>query len=240
MNAKAPHILLVNPWIHDFAAYDFWAKPLGLLSLAAVLRDHGMGVSYIDCLDRFHPEAPPQDPAARHGRGPYHKTRIAKPSGFFDIPRNFSRYGIDPEWFSADLAACPRPDLILVTSLMTYWYPGVQETIRGLRRMFPEVPVLLGGIYATLCTDHAVRYSGADRVVAGDGGRLIFQLIEAITGYRAAWRFDPEELDRISLSGPGPPAGHRLRPPPDVAGMSVFLRLLRFPVPGAPTAGAAA
>jgi hypothetical protein len=20
-----PHILLVNPWIHDFAAYDFWA-----------------------------------------------------------------------------------------------------------------------------------------------------------------------------------------------------------------------
>ena len=34
----APHILLVNPWIHDFAAYDFWAKPLGLLSLAAILR----------------------------------------------------------------------------------------------------------------------------------------------------------------------------------------------------------
>ena len=26
-----PHILLVNPWIHDFAAYDFWAAPLGLL-----------------------------------------------------------------------------------------------------------------------------------------------------------------------------------------------------------------
>ena len=174
MNAKAPHILLVNPWIHDFAAYDFWAKPLGLLSLAAVLRDHGMGVSYIDCLDRFHPEAPPQDPAARHGRGPYHKTRIAKPVGFFDIPRNFSRYGIDPEWFSADMAACPTPDLILVTSLMTYWYPGVQETIRGLRRMFPEVPVLLGGVYATLCTDHAVRHSGADRVVAGDGARAVF------------------------------------------------------------------
>ena len=32
----APHILLVNPWIHDFAAYDFWAKPLGLLVLAAL------------------------------------------------------------------------------------------------------------------------------------------------------------------------------------------------------------
>ena len=41
----APHILLVNPWIHDFAAYDFWAKPLGLLVLAALLRQHGFQVS---------------------------------------------------------------------------------------------------------------------------------------------------------------------------------------------------
>ena len=53
-----PSILLVNPWIHDFAAYDFWAKPLGLLSIASILREHGFNVSYIDCLDRFHPNAP--------------------------------------------------------------------------------------------------------------------------------------------------------------------------------------
>lgn len=195
MNAKAPRILLVNPWIHDFAAYDVWAKPLGVLLLAAVLRDHGMGVSYIDCLDRFHPKAPPQDPSARHGRGPYHKTRIAKPSVFFDIPRNFSRYGIDPEWFSADMAAIPPPDLILVTSIMTYWYPGVQETIQALRARFPEVPVILGGVYATLCTDHAAMHAGADRVVAGDGIRPMFAWIEAFTGYRAGLRFDPEDLD---------------------------------------------
>ncbi|MGD2036453.1 MAG: B12-binding domain-containing radical SAM protein, partial [Desulfobacterales bacterium] len=57
MKRDVPHILLVNPWIHDFAAYDFWAKPLGLLYLAALLRSHGLSVSYIDCLDRFHPRA---------------------------------------------------------------------------------------------------------------------------------------------------------------------------------------
>ena len=77
----APHILLVNPWIHDFAAYDFWAKPIGLLYLAAILRNHGCRVSYIDCLDRFHPQAPSSDPTARWGRGPYLKTPIAKPHG---------------------------------------------------------------------------------------------------------------------------------------------------------------
>jgi len=76
-----PHILLVNPWIHDFAAYDFWAKPLGLLTLASILRRHGFNITYLDCLDRFHEKALQTDPYARCGRGPYLKTKIPKPGG---------------------------------------------------------------------------------------------------------------------------------------------------------------
>jgi len=34
-------ILLINPWIHDFAAYDLWAKPAGLLYLASTLKKNG-------------------------------------------------------------------------------------------------------------------------------------------------------------------------------------------------------
>ena len=30
--------LLVNPWICDFAAYDLWLRPYGLLRVGAVLR----------------------------------------------------------------------------------------------------------------------------------------------------------------------------------------------------------
>jgi hypothetical protein len=59
MKKDTPHILLINPWIHDFAAYDFWAKPLGLLTIAGILRLHGYEITYIDCLDRFHPELTP-------------------------------------------------------------------------------------------------------------------------------------------------------------------------------------
>ncbi|MBI4642223.1 MAG: B12-binding domain-containing radical SAM protein [Deltaproteobacteria bacterium] len=61
------------------------------------------------------------------------------------------------------------PDAILVTSLMTYWYPGVQAAIRLAREQFPETPVILGGIYATLCPEHARRHSGADLVITGPG-----------------------------------------------------------------------
>ncbi len=191
----APHILLVNPWIHDFAAYDFWAKPLGLLVLAALLRRHGCSVSYVDCLDRFHPRAPAADPQRRCGRGPYLKTRLPKPAQLPDVPRRFSRYGIKPEWLRQDLQSLRRPDLILVTSMMTYWYAGVQETIAVLRDVFADAPVILGGIYATLCRDHARLTAGADRVVGGAAEAGLLDILAEVTGFRPAARFDPQDLD---------------------------------------------
>jgi radical SAM superfamily enzyme YgiQ (UPF0313 family) len=190
-----PHILLVNPWIHDFAAYDFWAKPLGLLVLAALLRRHGCKVSYIDCLDRFHPHASATDPQRRCGRGPYLKTRLPKPAALPDVPRRFSRYGIKPEWLREDLQSLPRPDVILVTSMMTYWYAGVQETIGVLRKIFADVPLILGGIYATLCHDHAWRTTGADRVFKGAAEAVLLEMVAEVTGFRPAARFDPQDLD---------------------------------------------
>ena len=32
-------LILINPWIYDFAAYDLWSKPLGLLYLAGWFRE---------------------------------------------------------------------------------------------------------------------------------------------------------------------------------------------------------
>ncbi len=193
-NNSVPHILLINPWIHDFAAYDVWAKPYGLLSLGALLRAHGLKVSYIDCLDRFHPRAKATDPHVRHGRGPFLKTPISNPKGLEGIQRTYSRYGINPQWFRRDLSALNPPDLILVTSLMTYWYPGVFETIGILKSVFPMVPVVLGGIYARLCTAHARAYSGADQVVE-DNGESLCDLVKDHTGYEIQPRFDFDDLD---------------------------------------------
>lgn len=196
-DCSLPHILLVNPWIHDFAAYDFWAKPIGLLGLAAILREHDYRVSFIDCLERFHPRAPEtdRDPPARCGRGPYLKTRIPTPASIRDVPRTYSRYGIRPEWFEESLSALPKPDLILMTSMMTYWYPGVRESIDHIRAVFPETPIVLGGVYASLCTDHAVSASGADRVIPGLAEETILDIAAEFTGFSASLRFDPDLPD---------------------------------------------
>ena len=195
MPNTAPHILLVNPWIHDFAAYDFWAKPLGLLTLGAILRQHGFRISYVDCQDRRHPLARKSSHHHRFGRGPFVKTRIAKPVALDDIPRHYCRYGILPEWFDQSLAHIAKPDLILVTSQMTYWYPGIHETIARLKAAYPSVPIVLGGIYATLCRSHAIRHSGADQVISGPAEEALLPLVEQFTGHQMQIRFAPRRLD---------------------------------------------
>ena len=189
-----PHVLLVNPWIHDFAAYDVWAKPYGLMAIAALLRAHNLPVTFLDCLDRFHPKSPSSDPLARNGRGPYLKFTLPPPRGLEDVDRAFSRYGIDPDWFREDLRGMQRPDLIMVTSLMTYWYPGVIETIAVIKEICPDTPVVLGGIYARLCQQHAVEFSGANEVVA-DRGETLFDLVERHTGCAITPRFDINDMD---------------------------------------------
>jgi hypothetical protein len=194
-SAASPHILLINPWVHDFAAYDFWAKPLGLLTLGGMLRHHGLRVSFIDCLDRHHPAGAQRSEKHRHGRGPYLKTPIAKPARLGDIQRTYSRYGIPPAWFQEDLARVAPPDLVMVTSLMTYWYPGVIETVRAIKTAMPRVPVILGGVYATLMPDHARSRCGADRVVTGMAEDRILDLVAEFTGYRAAPRCDPSDMN---------------------------------------------
>ena len=115
------------------------------------------------------------------------------------ITRRYGRYGISEAAFRERLARVPTPAAILVTSLMTYWYPGVAAAIRLARERFPETPVILGGIYATLCPEHAQKHSGADRVVAGPGEAAILGILEEITGFPPPGPIflDPEDLDSL-------------------------------------------
>jgi radical SAM superfamily enzyme YgiQ (UPF0313 family) len=165
------NILLINPWIYDFSAYDFWNKPIGLLYVASFLRANGLSVSYIDCLDPYHPELKKasslrQPRRKSSGAGSYPMAPILKPDPLKLIPRSYHRYGITPEIFSETLDGVPRPSLVMITSMMTYWYPGVWDVIDLSHRHFPGVPVALGGNYVNLAYGHA-KQSNADFLLPG-------------------------------------------------------------------------
>ena len=55
---------------------------------------------------------------------------------------------------------------MLVQTVMTYWYLGVREVIEAVQELQPHAKIVLGGVYATLCTTHAASL-GADEVIAG-------------------------------------------------------------------------
>jgi radical SAM superfamily enzyme YgiQ (UPF0313 family) len=161
-----PRILLINPPIYDFSAYDFWLKPYGLLRVAGFLRDSAE-FALFDFLDRFDPRVPPGNYRSDHwGRGEFYSEICDKPAIFAPVRRRFRRFGLPVSTFRDFLADEGHFDVALVQTGMTYWYPGVAEVVRELRALAPTTRIVLGGVYATLCPDHA-RSLGADLVSKG-------------------------------------------------------------------------
>jgi len=161
-----PRILLVNPPVYDFSAYDFWLKPYGMLRVAGLLRGQAEFQLY-DFMDRLDPRVPQGIYRADEwGRGEFYSESIEKPAVFSNVPRRFRRFGLPRQTFEKFLSEDGPFDYALVQTGMTYWYPGVREVIDDIRAISPQIKIVLGGVYATLCASHA-RTLGADLVIEG-------------------------------------------------------------------------
>jgi len=151
------NVLLVNPPIFDFTAYDFWLRPYGMLRVAGRMR-HACKPAYFNFLT--------SNVRDEWGRGRFHEAIVAKPYEFRDIPRRYRRFGRPREEFRGFLET-GRFDAALIQTGMTYWYEGVKEVIEDLRALQPAAKIILGGNYATLCPAHAGSL-GADLIVEAD------------------------------------------------------------------------
>lgn len=152
-------ILLINPWIYDFAAYNLWARPLGLLKVAEYLSSFDAELLLIDCTDSVE--------IKEYGIGKFRTEPVDKPAVLKEVPRLYKRYGISTDEFVGRLKGASPVDIVVMTSIMSWWYPGVERAVEIVRDITGDVPVVLGGIYATLCHEHASRSSGADFTYRG-------------------------------------------------------------------------
>lgn len=60
------------------------------------------------------------------------------------------------------------PDLICITSIFTYWSKYVKSAVSFCKKKYGEdVPVLVGGIYASLLPKHCKDFTGCDDVILG-------------------------------------------------------------------------
>ena len=179
-------ILVLNPSVYDFAAYNLWARPLGILYIISILKKVGFKVDFIDCLSLQYEELMItndqkviKSKSGKYSKYHYFKEEIEKPDPYKNFRRKYFRFGINPELLNNLLLSIKKPKVILITSIMTYWYKGVFEVINAVKKIFPDIPVILGGIYAILCTEHAKKYSNADIVFNNSD---ILKLLKIICG----------------------------------------------------------
>ena len=72
-----------------------------------------------------------------------------------------------PRSMFEDFLESEKPfDFVFVQTTMTYWYPGVGEVIEDIRKFHPQAKIILGGNYATICSEHA-KSLGPDFIIQG-------------------------------------------------------------------------
>ncbi|HPL41169.1 MAG TPA: radical SAM protein [Syntrophorhabdaceae bacterium] len=189
------HALLINPYIYDFAAYNFWSSPIGLLYIGSVLKINGFDVTLIDCLDVV------DEKRKSDGRAPFLKKRADKPEAIKDIKKHFKRYGISHDEFIKRLCSVEKPDIVLITTIMTYWYVSTKEVLDITREIFPSSKILLGGIYPSLCYEHAnASMINSDLVIKNTEIDKFYSFLEDTLNIKLS--FKPSMYDFESLPFP--------------------------------------
>ncbi|OGF67455.1 MAG: hypothetical protein A2Y62_14240 [Candidatus Fischerbacteria bacterium RBG_13_37_8] len=172
--------LLIQPWIYDIAAYDLWIQPMGLLYLATLLEEMGFQVKYLNCLDPTHESSEGKLKRMDDGRGKFYREEVEKPVILKSIPRKYCRYGLPEDVIISELEQVGKIDVVFITSMMTYWYPGVMRVVELCRKYKPGCPIVLGGVYATLMPEHAKETVNPDLLVEGLVEGQIVLLLEQI------------------------------------------------------------
>ena len=169
IKSTKPRLLLFQPPIYDFALYDLFLKPYGLLRLGRWFEESGYDVFFLNGLDYKESESIRVLGRPRrmsNGTGKFPRMRAQLPKGV-ESERYFGRYGVLPEILRKKIKKV-KPDLIFITSGMTYWYKGVIEAAKLSKEVYPDTPVVTGGIYASLMPEHCKTQTYSDYVISGN------------------------------------------------------------------------
>src|SRR5512135_3784986 len=119
----------------------------------------------------------------------WNKYRIWKPLSLLVLarvtPPEWQVTILDENLGRPDYAALPRPDLVGITAF-TSQAPRAYEIAAHFRRM--GVPVVMGGIHATMCVDEVLPH--VDAVVTGEAEAVWRQVLEDAQHGRLKRRYD--------------------------------------------------
>ena len=151
-------VLLVNPW-HPFDSTtkpsfgEAW--PLGILYVAAATRAAGHKVVVFDC--------------AVGGREVWKYDNNRHMEFITNIVEGISPLlvGVFPNMLSS-VVRIAAPDVIGISMPFSSQHCFIQHLVDDIKKMMPNVIIVLGGSHATLASDMLIDIEGVDYVVTGD------------------------------------------------------------------------
>jgi hypothetical protein len=139
---------------------------MGLLKIGAYLKEKGEHVELLDCsiparlsntggnLKTYYKHAP----FVRMVKcGNYEQEGISKGQKYYGLPHRLIEQRIK----------AAQPTEIWIGSGLTYYWESVRDIAITAKRIYPDVPVLLGGIYPTLYPKHSADNIPADFIQVG-------------------------------------------------------------------------
>ncbi|MBW2972342.1 radical SAM protein [Candidatus Woesearchaeota archaeon] len=147
-------VILINPPRNElFPFIDTESQPYGLLKIGGLFLRKGYDVKMIDCGGNEYDQVPLKTIRC----GIYRTKEFTKP--VYHLGKSY-------EELQKELETAGEPDEIWVTSSFTYYWESVHKTIEVCKQVYPKAKVVLGGLYATLCPEHAAK-SKADLILPG-------------------------------------------------------------------------
>ncbi|MCX8022022.1 MAG: B12-binding domain-containing radical SAM protein [Syntrophorhabdaceae bacterium] len=166
-------VLLVQPPIEDFYDTKIRAYPLGILYLAAKLKD----ICHVVIEDlrnvkkpniiKDHPFAELKD---------YYRGDTYTP---FSLFTNYYRFGKEDKVIQETIFK-HKPDVLAVSSLFTPYSEGALQILEIAKGIDKNIVTIVGGIHPTFYAEETLRNPHVDFVIRGEGETPLFLLIEAL------------------------------------------------------------
>jgi radical SAM superfamily enzyme YgiQ (UPF0313 family) len=190
INPKRKTALLINPPVYDTQYWAEWSQPYGLVRIAALLRKKNYKhVDFFDFMEATPISGDPHDSESKRvvpkhrihydesyaeQTGPAFRARpyvVEKDGERLELFKyHFGKPWEQFEnWLKRKGLHKHPPHEIYIASVMSYWWESTRDVITRLRCLLGKKPtIIIGGIYPSIAPEHAVRYTGADIVVAGE------------------------------------------------------------------------
>jgi radical SAM superfamily enzyme YgiQ (UPF0313 family) len=135
-------ILCISPPLEDVNLFTgIWQQNMGLLKIASYLKNRkGYKVYYIDGLN----------PEYRKDGSCKIKRKLIERRDIGGINKSVYHWGYSYDEIIERIKNLPRPDKVYMSVIMTYHYRSVFKITKIIKKIYPDVPVVIGGISPTL------------------------------------------------------------------------------------------